>query len=69
MERQEFRFLVEMVENLGSYSVVYGTVDAVRVRARLTGRHRLREGTVHDFAVRRDNLYYFDRDSGRRIQP
>jgi multiple sugar transport system ATP-binding protein len=69
VEHMDFRFRVEMVENLGSYSVIYGTVDAVRVRARLTGRHHLREGTAYDFAVRRDNLYYFDRDTGKRIRP
>ena len=66
--RRQFRFRVEMVENLGSYSVIYGTIDDARVRARVTGRPHLEETKTYDFAVRTADLYYFDKDTGERIR-
>jgi multiple sugar transport system ATP-binding protein len=68
-ERRDFRFRVEMVENLGSYSVIYGTIEDARVRSRLTGRHHLEELETYDFSVRLKDLYYFDEEHGTRMQP
>jgi multiple sugar transport system ATP-binding protein len=68
-ERKDFRFRVEMVERLGSYSVVYGTIGATRVRSRLTGRQHLEEEHTYDFSVRRRDLYYFDSATGKRTTP
>lgn len=62
------RFRVERVENLGSFSVVYGTVGTDLVLARLTGRHSLRDGAEYDFAVHMRDVRYFDRERGTRIE-
>jgi multiple sugar transport system ATP-binding protein len=67
-ERSNFRFHVEMVENLGSYSVLYGSIDDVRVRSRLTGRQHFESAQTYDFAVPTDRLYYFDKDEGTRVK-
>ncbi len=67
-ERRTFRFRVEMVENLGSYSVIYGTIDGAQVRSRLTGRHHLDEDKTYDFAVLTEDLYSFDSETGERIR-
>ena len=68
-ERLDLRFRVDMVENLGSYSVVYGTIGDARVRSRLTGRPQLSEEQTYDFAVRTEDLYTFDKGTGKRIRP
>jgi len=65
-ERETFRFHVEMSEDLGSYRIVYGTVDGDRTRAWLAAEEELRTGQSYDFAVRRRDLYHFDRRSGVR---
>ena len=66
-ERQDFRFKVDLCENLGSYRVIYGTIGDVRVRSRLTQPIELEKGKTYDFSVRRKDLYFFDRESGERI--
>jgi len=64
--REDFSFRVEMSEDLGSYRVIYGTLDGTRVRARLTEGEALRPGRSYDFSVRRQDLYRFDPASGVR---
>jgi len=66
-ERETFRFQVEMNEDLGSYRILYGTVEGVRVRARLTEGEAFQAGESYDFAVRRSDLYRFDKDRRTRI--
>lgn len=66
-ERQDFRFKIDLCENLGSYRVIYGTIDDVRVRSRLTQPMELEKGKTYDFSVRRKDLYFFDKQSGERI--
>ncbi len=61
------RYRAETVEELGPYRLVYGTVDGSRVLARLTVAYPIRDGEEYDFAVPREELHRFDRESGRRI--
>jgi multiple sugar transport system ATP-binding protein len=61
------RYRAERAEELGAYRLIYGTVDGTRVLATLTGEHPIREGEEYDFAVRREDLHRFERESGRRI--
>jgi len=65
-ESESFRFQVEMIEDLGSYRIVYGTVEGNRVRARLAAGEELQGGGIFEFAVHRRDLYHFDRKSGAR---
>jgi len=65
-ERQAFPFRVEMQEELGSYRILYGSIAGTRVRARLTGAEEFREGASYEFAVRRRDLYRFDKATGKR---
>jgi multiple sugar transport system ATP-binding protein len=65
-ECEIFRFQVEMIEDLGSYRIVYGTVEGSRVRARLAAGEELQGGGSFEFAVHRRDLYHFDRKSGAR---
>ncbi len=57
-----------MIENLGSFRILYGTIDADRVMARLTQEIQLQEGETYDFSVRLRDLYYFDKEKGTRIR-
>lgn len=66
-EKEIYSFVVELSEDLGSHRIIYGTIDATRVRSRLTAPLSLEKGKSYDFAVRRENLYYFDRESGARL--
>lgn len=66
---QTYDFRVELNEDLGSYRILYGTVGETRVRSRLTAGDEFREGESYPFAVRRKDLYYFDRESGLRREP
>ncbi|NJC88686.1 MAG: ABC transporter ATP-binding protein [Desulfuromonas sp.] len=65
-EREDFRFRVEMNEDLSSYRILYGTIDGAKVRARLTENGDYTAGEVYSFSVRRSDLYYFDRETGVR---
>ena len=65
----EYSFLlVELVENLGGYRVAYGTADAVRVLAKLSGSFPVTDGAEYDFAVRPEDVRYFDPKDGKRLE-
>ncbi len=68
-ERMDFRFRVERVENLGSYSLVYGKVGSQAVIANLSRRHPVLEGTERDFSVRMADVRYYDKSGGARVMP
>jgi multiple sugar transport system ATP-binding protein len=68
-ELLELDFAVEMIENLGSYQVLYGNVDGTPVRARLSGDEQLQISEVCSFGVRRRDLFFFDRETGKRCEP
>ena len=68
-ERMDFRFRVERVENLGSYSLVYGKVGRQAVIANLSRRHPVEEGTERDFSVRMADVRYYDKSGGARVMP
>jgi multiple sugar transport system ATP-binding protein len=67
--RRDFRFGIEMVEELGSYSVIYGAIGGDHVRSRLAGRPHFEEGETYEFSVCASDLYAFDKASGARIAP
>lgn len=64
----KFGFRVERVENLGEYRIAYGTVDTARVLAKLPHQYPVTEGAEYAFAVRREDLHYFDKERGTRIE-
>lgn len=69
-----FPFHLGRVENLGSDRLLYGTVEGAernRTIAKLpsTVEVDLEDDTTYDFAVREDDLRFFDKKSGLRSQP
>ncbi len=69
-----FPFHVGRVENLGSDRLLYGTVAGAeenRTISKLpsTVRASVETGTTHDFAVREEDLRYFDKATGLRTEP
>jgi multiple sugar transport system ATP-binding protein len=67
-ERENFRFTVELNENLGPYRVIYGKVEGHRLRSRLTQSVELEKGKTYDFSVRRKDFYFFEKESGKRTR-
>ncbi len=69
------RFRVEQVEYLGSDRFIYGTLEAPfegeKVIADLphTVSFSIKKGEAYEFAVKEDNIKFFDRDKGHRIEP
>ena len=63
-----FRFRIERVENLGAYSLAYGTVGDSLVISNLPPDYPLRDGAEYDFSVPVRNVRYFDKKSGVRIK-
>jgi multiple sugar transport system ATP-binding protein len=63
-----FRFNVVRVENLGSFKLAYGTIGDERVVANLPIRIPIDEGNEYDFAVRSEDLRYYDKQTGMRIK-
>jgi multiple sugar transport system ATP-binding protein len=66
-EQFRFRCRVERTENLGSYRVVYGTVNETRVLAKLTEAYPLNDGEEYEFSVLRDTVHTFNREDGKRV--
>jgi multiple sugar transport system ATP-binding protein len=69
-----FPFAVGRVENLGSDRLLYGTVgggEHERTVSKLpsTVTVPIEAGQEYDFVVREDNLRFFDKGTGLRIQP
>ncbi|NIO15633.1 MAG: ATP-binding cassette domain-containing protein [Deltaproteobacteria bacterium] len=70
-----FRFRVDQVEYLGSDRFIYGTLETPfqgeKVIADLphTVVFSINKGEAHDFAVKESAIKFFDRDTGRRIEP
>jgi len=64
----KFRFKVERVENLGAYSLVYGTIGAVKVIANVSPRYQITEGQERDFAVHKRDVRHFDKKTGGVIK-
>jgi multiple sugar transport system ATP-binding protein len=62
-----FRFKVIRVENLGSYKLAYGTIGETGVVANLPLRTPLEEGKEYEFAVRIQDVRYYNRETGKRI--
>ena len=65
--RITFRFKIMRVENLGSNKLAYGTIDDAKVIANLPVRIPLEEGKEYDFSVREEDLRYYDKEKGVRI--
>ncbi len=65
----KFRFEVERVENLGAYCLVYGTIGAVKVIANVSPRYPIKEGESREFAVRKQDVRYFDKTTGVAVKP
>lgn len=63
----KFRFGIERVENLGAYSLIYGSIGSVKVIANLPPRYPIKEGDEYEFAVRQEDVRYFDKQSGAGI--
>ncbi|NIS75023.1 MAG: ATP-binding cassette domain-containing protein [Deltaproteobacteria bacterium] len=69
------RFRVEQVEYLGSDQFVYGSLEApfegekVIVDLPYTVTFTINRGEVYEFAVKERDIKYFDRDTGKRIEP
>jgi multiple sugar transport system ATP-binding protein len=64
----KFRFKVERIENLGSYTLVYGTVGKTKVIANLSPRFPIKEGAEYDFSVRAQDVRYYSKETGVRIK-
>jgi multiple sugar transport system ATP-binding protein len=72
-EREDCRFTVELSENLGPYRIIYGTIDchgraSHKVRSRLSQPFEIEKGEAYDFSVRRKDLYFFEMETGKRIE-
>jgi len=67
-DRELFPFRVELIEDLGSHRIAYGTIEGTKVRSRLTRSVTLESGSTYDFAVSRSDLYFFDKKTGTRTQ-
>ena len=72
---QLFHFDVKRVEYLGAEQQVYGVVDSSaaekRVIANLSSEMhvKIEPGETYDFAVRKQQLRFFDKETGLRIDP
>jgi multiple sugar transport system ATP-binding protein len=68
-------FRVDQVEYLGSDQFVYGTLEApfqgekVIVDLPYTVTFTINRGEVYEFAVQESDIKFFDRDTGKRIEP
>jgi multiple sugar transport system ATP-binding protein len=65
--RITFRFKILRVENLGSNKLAYGTIEDAKVVANLSVRIPLEEGKEYDFSVRKEDIRYYDKEKGVRI--
>jgi multiple sugar transport system ATP-binding protein len=65
--RMTFRFRILRVENLGSYKLAYGTIGDAKVIANLSVRISLEEEKEYDFSVRKEDVRYYDTQTGARI--
>jgi multiple sugar transport system ATP-binding protein len=65
--RITFRFKILRVENLGSNKLAYGTIGDAKVVANLSVRIPLEEGKEYDFSVRKEDIRYYDKEKGVRI--
>jgi multiple sugar transport system ATP-binding protein len=69
------RFKVEQVEYLGSDQFVYGSLESpfegekVIVDLPYTVTFTINRGEVYEFAVQESYIKFFDRDTGKRIEP
>jgi multiple sugar transport system ATP-binding protein len=66
--RITFHFRIMRVENLGSNKLAYGAIGDARVIANLSVRTPLEEGKEYDFSVRKEDLRYYDKEKGVRIE-
>jgi multiple sugar transport system ATP-binding protein len=62
-----FRFSISRVEDLGSNKLAYGTIDDAKVIASLSIRTALEEGKEYDFSVRKEDVRYYSKQTGVRI--
>ncbi len=75
LEPQLFRFRVNRAEYLGADQLIYGTLADVAeeapVIARLSSEHAIpiQGGQIYDFAVLKQQLRFFDAESGLRTNP
>ncbi len=73
--RTEFSFHVNRVENLGSDRYLYGTVPGLDEHTKVISRLPstvtipVEPGREHRFTVAREDLKFFDKESGLRIPP
>ena len=57
-----------MIEDLGSYQVLYGTVDGTPVRARLSGDEQLQiSRDLSASPCAGEDLFFFDRETGKTV--
>jgi multiple sugar transport system ATP-binding protein len=72
---QLFSFAISRVEYLGAGQQVYGVIEGVdeerKVIASLSSETnvKLGPGNTYTFAVRKQQLRFFDKESGLRIEP
>lgn len=73
-EHERFQFKVTWVEDLGSDRLIYGNVGIKSPQRHVIAKlarnitTRIDPGTTHTFAVLRDEISFFDRETGLRIQ-
>ncbi len=63
----QLQFRIDRVENLGGYRVAYGMVDGARALAKLPHQYPVTEGEAYDFAVRIQDVHFFDKETGKRV--
>ena len=73
-EHERFQFKVTWVEDLGSDRLIYGNVGIKSPQRHVIAKlarnitTRIDPGTTHTFAVLRDEISFFDRETGLRIR-
>jgi multiple sugar transport system ATP-binding protein len=65
--RITYRFKIIRVENLGSNKLAYGAIGDAKVIANLSVRTPLEEGKEYDFSVRKEDVRYYSKQTGVRI--
>jgi len=73
-EKVTFQFRVENVEYLGAEYILSGSLVGGKMNGKKVISRRLLEqafelGKVYDFAVAEPELKFFDRDTGKRVEP
>lgn len=74
-QQKNFSFRVNRVEYLGADQLVYGNVEGYDQRYDVVSKfssestNEIKTGEVYEFAVQEDQMRFFDKDTGLRIDP